>query len=501
MSNAAAKPKHAPSAKLALDDVLKSLQDLIRNDLPDVSSATGPRGEAEPAPMAQADPDAPQPSAKDLILELEAGLAELNAFDTDTALIEPLATAVDHDLGGEPLTNPPPASSHTPGAANVVGVEEKGIATPEALAKTRTTSSMVDLQSALRRAAGLPEDASANPDTDSPTGVRWEQKPAVAFHPPVDAPSDATRPKPPPVTVLDDTDTLRGVDLADDTTVSQVSEFLQDEPPADTELASLDNVHLDFSDHGDTFTIERDQSLGSAPDSPHAPTDGLSWHTPEFSLPTAEIPEDVTLSPLDGPATLSAPGGAPAVSAKAQPGHPWPAPLASIPSAKAQPGHPWPAPLASIPSAKKSSGGPNGGLQSELPLTDPISSPPYADLPRPSAEINAARISPTTSSPAATAVVTPDAHPSTANWDNIPLLQDVIDAVESPADSRTPAPNPSAEQARRMAIQVAARLNVELRRSGKHALSSDILTRLARVLQETLAQSPPNVDNKPHNKN
>ena len=35
---------------------------------------------------------------------------------------------------------------------------------------------------------------------------------------------------------------------------------------------------------------------------------------------------------------------------KAQPGHPWPAPLASIPSAKAQPGHPWPAPLASIPS-------------------------------------------------------------------------------------------------------------------------------------------------------
>ena len=50
-----------------------------------------------------------------------------------------------------------------------------------------------------------------------------------------------------------------------------------------------------------------------------------------------------------------------------------------------------------------------------------------------------------------------------------------------------------------MAIQVAARLNVELRRSGKRTLSSDIITRLARMLQETLAQSPSNVDNKPHN--
>jgi hypothetical protein len=59
---------------------------------------------------------------------------------------------------------------------------------------------------------------------------------------------------------------------------------------------------------------------------------------------------------------------------------------------------------------------------------------------------------------------------------------------------------PPADAARRLAIQVAARLNVELRKSGQVGLSSDIITRLARLLQEALAKSAPNMENTPQDK-
>jgi len=59
---------------------------------------------------------------------------------------------------------------------------------------------------------------------------------------------------------------------------------------------------------------------------------------------------------------------------------------------------------------------------------------------------------------------------------------------------------PPADAAHRLAIQVAARLNVELRKSGQGGLSSDIITRLARLLQEALAKGAPNMENTPPDK-
>lgn len=75
------------------------------------------------------------------------------------------------------------------------------------------------------------------------------------------------------------------------------------------------------------------------------------------------------------------------------------------------------------------------------------------------------------------------------NWDDIPILKD---AVELEAAKGGPV---DAERARKVAIQVAARLNVELRRAGKRSLTSTVVTRLAHLIQEELAPLRANVDN------
>jgi hypothetical protein len=638
MATAASKPKHAPSTKLALDDVLKSLQDLIRNDLPEVSDA--PRLDvAHPAPAPQASPDAPRPTAKDLILELEAGLADLTLPDTATAVppvpvVEPAialpatdpapvaAKAVGPEVndvaapkvktpsrppspqlaalladlaafGSSPApqpsastvtpapdkvspAQPAPATDKTPVATKAARPEKQKAAAPKAVTRTPTpppspeltivqmdmipfdanpapvpavepaitypvaakaagpektkaagpekkghatskTTALplappsLDSQGTLPRADAKGKDTPTHPRRDLIKGVRRALDPAAppaaaspreqplaelsllpipdtaatTSRPSGDkAPGAMIRPEPAPASpkdthpgssagapqgdervmpqvteflqdesitnidldVLDgvqpmdnpavprdaaflqdepatgtDLDTLDGVQLTDDPATSQGAEFLQEQPAAATELAALDGVHLDFSDHGDTFAIERDQSLSTAPET-HAPTQGLSWHTPELTLPAAE-PVDASLSALDAPMARRAPGG----------------------------------------------------VQPELPLSHPAPNPPAAARgPNP---------------------------PSHAEDGDIPLLQDVIDAVGTSTSAMRASMlgKPTAEQAHRMAIQVAARLNVELRRSGKRTLSSDIITRLARMLQETLAQSPSNVDNKPHN--
>jgi len=78
----------------------------------------------------------------------------------------------------------------------------------------------------------------------------------------------------------------------------------------------------------------------------------------------------------------------------------------------------------------------------------------------------------------------------------IPVLEDIIDLHDEPAGGEMPEPR----EARRLAIQVAARLNVELRKAGKPGLSSDVITRLVRLLGEALANAGANMDNNPPGK-
>ena len=82
----------------------------------------------------------------------------------------------------------------------------------------------------------------------------------------------------------------------------------------------------------------------------------------------------------------------------------------------------------------------------------------------------------------------------------IPVLEDAVDLSEAMADEALPAairptPRPAATEARRLAIQAAARLNVALRKEGKPVLASDVIARLVRELEQVLANDPSNVDN------
>jgi len=155
---------------------------------------------------------------------------------------------------------------------------------------------------------------------------------------------------------------------------------------------------------------------------------------------------------------------------------------------------------------------PAGGLQQELPYLEPLS--PELNVRQPSEAVPDISITDAATdtdndalshvSAPPLAVATP-APPEEFNWDDIPVLDEAVemleetdanetgDAVAGPASTALP----PADAARRLAIQVAARLNVELRKSGQVGLSSDIITRLARLLQEALAKGAANMENTP----
>lgn len=94
-----------------------------------------------------------------------------------------------------------------------------------------------------------------------------------------------------------------------------------------------------------------------------------------------------------------------------------------------------------------------------------------------------------------------------ADMNDIPVLEDAVDLAEEPEphqaldESSPPAvPPPAAQDGRRLAIQVAARLNVELRKAGQPGLSSDVIARLAHLLEEALAKGAANMENSPKTK-
>jgi hypothetical protein len=196
-------------------------------------------------------------------------------------------------------------------------------------------------------------------------------------------------------------------------------------------------------------------------------------------------------------------------------------------------------PATSAAAATTDSKVPAEGLQQELPYLEDIPSAPSAKPPAPTPEaadfqmpeltladlppenlppgelplsevksdVIAENSAPADLAPAPTIAATPAAVEE-INWDDIPVLEEAVDlAEEIDAEGATPGASasvpsalPPADAARRLAIQVAARLNVELRKSGQAGLSSDIITRLARLLQEALAKGTANMENSPPDK-
>lgn len=172
---------------------------------------------------------------------------------------------------------------------------------------------------------------------------------------------------------------------------------------------------------------------------------------------------------------------------------------------------------AAAPSSKKSVVA--GGVQQELPHLEPEPAPKHEIATPASVPVEpqrTQRVADETESPeiesidtelpelqAAPAPETNTHHaPHTDDHNHtpsdIPVLDDVVEEIEEleaaalPASAESTASLPLAAlpegmSARRLAIQVAARLNVELRREGKPVLSSAVITRLAHALEEALA--------------
>jgi len=183
------------------------------------------------------------------------------------------------------------------------------------------------------------------------------------------------------------------------------------------------------------------------------------------------------------------------------------------------------------PPATAESAIPAEGLQQELPYLEDIPAAasaapttptpeaaefqmaglPLEELPRgelPPSEVKTDILAGSGTQPPAAMTAAVPAPAEAMNWDDIPVLEEAVElSEEGDADAAThgtgglqTATLPPADTARRLAIQVAARLNVELRKSGQNGLNSDIITRLARLLQEALAKGAPNMENTPPDK-
>ena len=137
------------------------------------------------------------------------------------------------------------------------------------------------------------------------------------------------------------------------------------------------------------------------------------------------------------------------------------------------------------------------GLQQELPYLDSLTPAPPESPPEPAAPPNIPE--PVVNEASFTTTLTL----SEENWDDIPVLEEAVDLTdEIDADAVAPgAPTPPttalppAGAGRRLAIQVAARLNVELRKSGQAGLNSAIITQLAKMLEEALAKNAATMEN------
>ncbi len=154
-----------------------------------------------------------------------------------------------------------------------------------------------------------------------------------------------------------------------------------------------------------------------------------------------------------------------------------------------------PEPLTSTKKDKRSGtsliSAPAGGLQQELPYLDPLAPPPPENPPE------SAALAPPVDTPETALSL------SEENWDDIPVLEEAVDLAEEidtdapghDAPSPPAAALPPAAAARRLAIQVAARLNVELRKSGQTGLNSTVITQLAKMLEDALAKNAANMEN------
>lgn len=518
MASTSDKPVHAPSEKHTLDEVLKSLQDLVRNDLNSVPTAPA-KSRIKAAKIAAGDTY----HAGEVIDELAASLAVLADQDKDPTAPTPGDTHA-HTPSSAASTQPklsPDSETTLEIAAESIDPVAPAEASPsisEPIPEPHAPTPEI-LAEAIENIAAPPEPAAPDPlaaldeetidfGDDSTADPGFDGKSSRAADSALNddqivptAASDAE-----PISPSHDSESA----MTD--RPSDVPEPSADEPRAEIlssdELESpnleLESIAVDLGDLGETIApvaatdpISSDDAIIPVSNF-EAPSNELDFLPAiELDAAAADTPPAVDRSPqsaeAEQAARTAAPESAPSAAARAD----------KLTTAKSSPDTgavktvapnrsdraPDPSPSTHKPKPAKTASADGikraitGGVQQVLPLApaSPPDAPTAASAPR------------TPTIPLNEPSVEADGQSSDSEWDDIPILENAVDLKSAGEGSVVL----TTEQARRAVIKVVARLNVELRRAGKRSLNTAVITRLAQLLQEELAPARANVDNKP----
>ncbi|MGE5240914.1 MAG: hypothetical protein ACM3NI_04635 [Bacteroidota bacterium] len=516
------KYKHKPSPKHTLEEVLKSLQDLIRNDLLDAKSAAA---KSESVPVAgdaaggsdrasltlEKSPSEPAVPAREDFAPTtpESGPVNLNAVvrslkdlihnELDTGEASAPATAAEP----ESIEAPPPfGARHAPADADEPAPEEY---TPEAFAPLDEELTLDETAAAIAAtppATALPElpgdieqELIVEPEPEpapAPSvkteNTSTENKSAVATQQelPFDVPPapvvEARLPPREPAPVSAPPSNSEPAAAAEAVTPESANLAPTPALPAepDTALPTIE-VEEDFGAAAyfetapeSTTTIAPEIQNGAAgtgkiaatPEP--APSDTLLPQTKTtLELATEPSAENPLIMPSVDFATVDLPPPRAEVSAP---------PAGDTPLPDSEP----PAPITAAPAAAPPAAEAKDGLDAE-----PVKLKPQ-DATTPSADV-AARPEETTEPPPPAA-----ANPPPFNLDDIPVLKEVVappagsSLLTEPPAARTPPPRPSPDRARDLVVRAVAKLNVEMRRTGGIGLDTKTILRLQQLIREEL---------------
>ena len=496
------KYKHKPSPKHTLEEVLKSLQDLIRNDLLDAKSAA----KAESAPVAgdatggsgrenptlEKSPSEPAVAAREDFTPTtpESGPVNLNAVvrslkdlihnELDTGEEPAPATAAEP----ESIEAPPPppfGAQHAPADADEPAPEEY---TPEAFAPLDEELTLDETAASI--AATPPADAVPELPGDIEQELIVEPEPEPAPAPSVKTENTSTENK---------------------SAVATQQELPFDVPPAPAVEARLPprepapvSAPPSSSEPAVAAEAVTAESANLAP-APASPAE------PDTALPTIEVEEEFDAAAYfetapESTATITpdiqnGTAGASEITAT-----PEPAPSDTLlPETKTtlEP--------ATEPSAENTLIMPSVDFATvdRQPPREEVSAPPAGDTPLPDSEPPApiTEASAPTAAPPAAGVATKHeeptepappaaANPPPFNLDDIPVLKEVVAPpagsalLTEPPASRTPPPRPSPDRARDLVVRAVAKLNVEMRRTGGIGLDTKTILRLQQLIREEL---------------
>ena len=528
------KYKHKPSPKHTLEEVLKSLQDLIRNDLLDAKSAaaepesapvaddaaggsdrvspTLERSPAEPVAPVREDfaPTTPQSGPVNLNAVMRS-LKDLIHNELDTGEEPALAT----DAEPETIEAPPPPldAQHAPADADEPAPEEY---TPEAFAPLDDELTLDETAAAIT----TPPPASALPelpgDIEQELIVEPEPEPAPAApviiesvspgkttrgtqqELPFDVPPapavEARLPPREPAPVSAPPSSPEPA-VAAETVTPEIDNLAPATASSAEPEAALPTIEVEENfDAAAYFEIAPESATTITPEIQDAAVDTEKMTlTPEPVPPVAPPLETKTALELATEPSVENTLTMPMVdfdtvdfqSSRDEP--PAPPPAGDTPSPESVP----PALIAeasapeAIPATETSAQAlPAAGTRSGSD-TGPVELKPQ-DATTPATDV-------ATKPEAATEPASPSA-PSQApfNLDDIPVLKEVVAPpagsalLAEPPASRTPPPRPSADRARDLVVRAVAKLNIEMRRTGGVGLDTKTILRLQQLIREEL---------------